>query len=611
MSKVFLKDAKISLVSFDLFQKVEERIPAVIIHADLSMLDVEKSRQGESGGWELRTSVIHEIIPASEETENPMLNIFFYLGENTVAVRVPVQFMALSLSFSSDEQLGKCPIFLINSNTTNAINPAKTYSLKDVDYFLAFPSASTDLHNEFSEVLGTVFNSSMSQQLALIPLDEVTNDFRTSEKDLMAEEILGISLNAVLSLIRDDISPIMSIPELIEYKRSDEDHETAPLPVYFSLLSTIMSYVDDLSPVNKPIYNVDMGNKQRLSSFGNAEFTRIISPINDEFKESSSIKASDEFLKDAEYVKWKNLVDQWDAPVQDNWPAEMSGVKSYLESIDLFDSIVDVANSASLSDSDKQIEFLAKYGPSTTLLGVYVRIALHIYKEIEKLTTMTKDMDPENVLDDISNSPSNVALAWFSLIDMESWWELTSVSEELTNFNITNASTIIKFGMVKTDEMLQAPYLLAVIKHMGIYMMDDDHLGEFERDDWVAAFNELEIGTQDFRGMKEFFLNYYDAMDEILEEAYQEEGADEDDTIEVDYEELVESALNAVITPHLDFDKVADYTALMIPVVAEIKANIAEDRFTESWDIIRKMNLDRILLEFSEEIGRRVSINGL
>lgn len=591
MENVFLSDAKVSLVSVTTsLTDHSSRRPAIAIHADLSRVDYDDIYfDDEQGSYRVLAHQMLSVSPVSQSAENPMVKIEFILNESTmVSFRMPVQFLALSYTLSaSDDMLGTVPIIFFDSNEVQRINPAQAILFDMGAFTLQFPNKESEEGAALAEVFSTLIHKTVAYPLAPYKWDDVDNH-GPSEQDLMALGAMGTSLNAVLSLIRGDLSPIFSLPENFDGMEDDEVVQSIGFHIY--LMHRILEVMGLSSPAMGTAYSVDKGNEKNLSKFGHFEFNRMLqdAELEESFnkilqKEKNTQEEGD--ASDDEHTQWVADLEIWNSKAEDSWPTQMLPIREYFESIgdlELLSEIID----ADLSDLEVLGSIANDKGGLLTLMAVYIRVAMQAYK---KRALNLNDAD--------AYGPQDIVISWFSVVKSDTVWELASTASELSSFSTKNTADVLLFGSQHSENGFKSPYLVPAMVYVGALLLEDKNWGAMETEDLEQAISELDYNTDDFKGFKALILQYHQKMHEVIEEMDKESEAS---ALDISF-----SAIQTMFNPQMNFRRIAEHFALVFPALAEIKANMSEaEKFSDEWQLERETYLHITLAQIADEIER-------
>lgn len=590
MEKIFLKDAKVSLVTCVLRPVASsERRPVVVVHANLEAIDYTPvSVDEETFNLSLHAYQMAMPVPSTDKVENPMVDIAFFARDKMVSFRMPVQFLAVSYTLSAfNGGLGGAPIVFVDSRKIPVINPAKVLDISDVAFALNFADRESEVAGDFTDIFSTLVHDSVSYPVAQIHWDDVeTAD--DNGRDVIIEEVMAKSLNAVLSLSKGDLTPLFHIQEMVSIKH-EKPEEMVAVSYYFLVLRNILDAINVSSPAHKPAYSYDRGVKKSLTQHGNFKFSEILkeADLEESFGRILSKKSKDNTVsEDKEHEDWAKDVKVWDAPAHDSWHEEMNSVKEYLESVGMLEAFEEIAT-IDFYDNDVLGEMVAKHGEATTLLGFYLFIAMQAHKKRSMSTAPKEEFTAQDIV-----------ISWFATWKTDDWWELPSTFYDLLHYNAKNAADILMYGAVRTENGISLPGLLPVMVEVGVLLLQNEVFSEIDSEEFANLLGKLEFNNRDYKDFQSLFLRYHRKIHEVID------GLEEDESA-TDYD-IVNTAVHSIIEPSVDFHKMAEVFMLSFPVLAEIRANIEHKPFTDEWEEVRQGFLFNTLLEVAENAGRNV-----
>lgn len=582
MERKRLDGAKVSLITVaSSMESSEFRRPAIAVHADLSSLDFipHTTRDVDNDLYKLTLKIISSISVRSSDNSNPMVEVSFEPKEGTLfTFRMPIQFLSISYTLSLQDTLGGVPILFFDSREVPSINPAMVFMLEDSSFGLLFPDPESAEGEEIQEKFSALIWETNS-----FPLEPWSEG--NGEKDRnsqMVEEVFAYALNATLSLSRGDASPIPNSHDLALQKANEAGH-TLPLAIYFEILKNAIESVKVSSPENTTAYGNEDGTK--INRFADFEFTRMLRDANLEDSMSSilSKEVTAEKLQDSEHKHWQDSVKSWSAPAEESWFDAMQPVREYLETTGELSAIEAVINSNLLEEGVLE-SLREQYGESSTLLGIFVYIAMqahkkHAFVESEMLT------DPQKVI-----------INWFSAWKTDDWWEISAMAKELANFNTQNAADILLYGSSHSENSFSAPYLFPFMGTLGEMFLDGDTIAPQDSDEFAKLLEGLGYTSREFKDFESFILRYHRKIMEIMESEEAEQMEDH---------EISGNALMSLLDPGMDFRKLAESFLWVFPILGELTADYTEhEKFSDEWKSIRDNSVTLLLLDIAEGVGR-------
>lgn len=587
MAKIFLQDARVSLVTCSFSDAPESRRPAVVVHADLSAIQYERLENSEESLTIMRFSLTH-IEPVSEDVSNPLVKAYFNTPSGEVSFKIPLQYFSVSMKLSRfNGGLGVVPVFVLDSSIHPSVNPAEVIPVEDMAFLLCMPDAQSEAGENISEMLSAIYHHSVVDPAAALDWDEVEND-DSEEIDPSVEFALSRLLNGSLSLSRGDTAPIFDVPDMFS---QEWEGPIVPLGLHLSAIHQIANLVHSAAPHQRSAYNTDSEGSVIPSRATNEEFLRLLQEagLESSFRRIAAASDGTELEDDEQYSTWKKDLEIWDAPACEAWPEAMEPVRSYLEGADLLEDVEDLIDWG-FDEEGAYSEKIEAYGVETLMLGAYAFFAQYAHKYHQIIDSNQPLFTPQSVV-----------ISWIGQRPQGRWWELESVADELASYNTANAADIAIYGSIHYEDRIILPYLAPIIVEIGAFLLEDDSFAALSPEDLVEELSKLSFRGQEYSDFESFLLRYFRKIHEVLDD---EDFDDEDASAQA----IAAYALQFLVDPSIDFHKLAKVILLAFPVLSELKANAEMEPFTEEWEDFRYANLRSMVSEISSNIPRRVYV---
>ena len=583
---------------------VKSRTPALAVCAPVNNENFAHLEHGAPGV--VSAYIIHDVVPCSEDPMDARVNIHFHFSgdsdeefETDYVVTLGIHELAIvnALSAMHDHSGGGVPIVFIDSELHDP-DPSAVLDPAHISFALVPPHYKSEEAVELSKTLAELFNSSFSVARSGRPWYDNEEEH---EPSAILRAAQGRLLPILMGLARGDVAYIKELirfePELDTIADSiDEADDDAVYnrellgllvqtakAVYGQAilcnpsLQTVESTVENVGPIE---YRPDIDVFFNKITSG-PEFNNIFESVQKDFKVEKS---------ESEIKREKNVA-IWESSLDSNWPAKMSAIGEYLETLDDHDVYVALLHE-DFNDVERINERIQEVGLGKVFTALMLTISAYALKRVEILT-----------IDETAPTFPAVLILndWINVSEDNFVWEIPALAKSLALYETKTAVDVLTMYYQPRRNPTEAFHLLALLHTLGHHFAEDPEWDEYDFAQLQEDLASLEINTPQFKEFSEWFLTYIDTLLEAFGES--EDGEDN----EACYSS---AATRAVMEASDDIEKIAEFAATILPVMADIRAkkNPDLDEGGEDWTVFRYEYILGVLTSAAESFGGRIKL---
>lgn len=577
MTKIFLNDAKVYLATVDFSSGVNpsERRSAVVIHADLSALRIDRLAYNDDECYTLKSLFIDPPEISSEDNMNPMLDISVTYQKSEkeiveIGFRMPMQFFAISLALSklTEQGFGGAPMLMIDSNKMSSVNPAKIIPFSAIHMGLAFdPRKELEYTNSLA---GSIHPSVM------YPLVPQANLYSTLNGDSISSQItksiLGHILRDSMAFSRGEVPKDIFYPNLADENHNialeDEHQMVIPDNVRYSIFSALLSRIAVDSPVYSSAFKDD---KLELSLQENMNFNHLFSEL--DFGDDVRAEFEQNDQNDTKRQEWQQQVLIWNAPASESWHPTMVNIYSFFNDEGTLSEIHNVINLLREKDFNTLHE---NYDSDLIRIGVSLYMVMQARKKSLELGCEVNEIIDQWV---------------FSTAKEEGVWQYPQFASEIALGNFDNFND----WLVIENQYHSPAYFI----HLGVVVCAFawQWMGEhdIEVDEFIDLLQKTVNDSTLLENMYPLIRSHLENIDNAFEQ--QTENLDPSMNHEIDVSELSMNAMSRTKAEsgYHDFTKTVPLYSLFIAKFAEVMANYEGGDDPVELEISRQENISEIL----------------
>jgi hypothetical protein len=583
---------------------IKARTPAIAIYAPLNYGDYPHMEHGEPGV--VSAYFIHDLVAYSDDPFDSRVKVHFHFSgesdesfDTNYVVILGIHELAIvnALAAIHSHTGGGVPIVFIDSNL-HAPNLTAVLDPAQISFALVPPHYKSEGAIEFSSKMTELFNSSFSVARSARPWFD---DDEETEASPLLRAVQGRLLPILMGLSRGDVAYVKELvrfePELDSISdninEADEDatygREFLGLLVNIAKtvygqavlcnpsLQTVESTMENVGPLEyKP--DVDIFFNQITSG---PEFNDIFTNIHKEFKVE---KSEDEIKRDKK-------VAIWEGSLESNWPTNMKEIGAFLAALEDHEIYASLLQE-DFNDVDRINERIQEVGLGKVFTALMLTISAYALKRVDILT----------INDDEINFPAVLILNdWINVTEDDFVWEIPALAESLSLYETKTAVDVLTMYYQPRKNPTEAFHLLALLHTLGHHFSEDPEWDDYDFASLKTDLDSLEINTPKFKEFSEWFISFIDTLMELFVES------DETEESEACYSS---ATTRSVIDSSEDIEKIAEFTAMVLPVMADIlaKSNPDLDEGGEDWAEFRREYILNVLTSAAESFGGRIKL---
>lgn len=582
----------------------KSRTPALAVCAPMDDGDFIHVEHGAPGV--VSAYVIHDVTPFNDDPSDSRVNVHFHFSgepdesfENAYVVTLGIHELAIVnvLGAMHDHSGGGVPIVFIDSNLHDIDNVTVLDPTK-ISFALVTPHYKSEEAVEFSQKLAELFNPSFSVARSSRPWYEDENE---NEPSPILRAAQGRLLPILMGLSRGDVAYIKELirfePELDNITNAiDEDDEDAVYSrdllgllvqtakaVYGQAvlcnpsLQTVESTAENVGPIE---YRPDVDVFFNKITSG-PEFNDIFKNVQKDFVVE---KSENEIKRDQNVAIWESSLDT-------NWPSSMADIGAYLATLEDYEIYVSLLHE-DFNDVERINERIKEVGLGKIFTALMLTISGYALKRVNILTEDVSEASFPAVL---------ILNEWINVSEDNFVWEIPALAESLALYETKTAVDVLTMYYQPRKNPTEAFHLLALLHILGHHFAEGPEWDEYDFALLKEDLASLEINTPKFKEFSEWFLTY---IDTLLEEFGESEDGEDDEAC------YSSAATRTIIESSDDIEKVAEFAATVLPVMADIlaKKNPDLDEGGEEWNAFRHGYILDVLTSAAESFGGRIKL---